>query len=287
MKLVSFGKAGAERAGVMSGGSIIDIKAADNALPDNIRDILEKDMLGEVRKLLDAAGSGSIPPGVARRANGTRLGPPVTNPTKIICLGLNYIDHAREQGKEVPDWPLLFAKAPSCLIGDKDPIPTPPGVAQMDHEVELAFVIGKKTRNVAQKDALSCIAGYGIFMDISARDVQFREKQWFRGKSFDGFGPFGPCLTTSDEIADPHNLPISLKVNGKTMQDSNTGLMRFKVDYLVHYLSQCMTLMPGDIVATGTPSGVGVFASPQRFLQKGDVLEARIQSLGSLTNPVS
>jgi 2-keto-4-pentenoate hydratase/2-oxohepta-3-ene-1,7-dioic acid hydratase in catechol pathway len=135
-------------------------------------------------------------------------------------------------------------------------------------------------------DASAYIAGYGVFMDLSARDVQFREKQWFRGKSFDGFGPFGPYLTTSDEIRDPHNLAISLEVDGTMVQNSNTGNMRFRVDYLVHYLSHSMTLEPGDIVSTGTPAGVGVFADPPRFLAKGQELRASIESLGSLENRI-
>jgi 2-keto-4-pentenoate hydratase/2-oxohepta-3-ene-1,7-dioic acid hydratase in catechol pathway len=285
MKLVSFGPKGCEKPGVISGDSIIDLRAVDPDLPSSLRGILAEDKLPRVREILAAAAK----IGTDKRVPiaDVRLGPPITNPSKIICLGLNYIDHAREQGKDIPDWPLLFAKAPSCLAGDKDPIPIPTGVTQMDHEVELAFVIGRRAKNVPLDETMDYVAGYGVFMDISARDVQFREKQWFRGKSFDGFGPFGPYLTTADEITDPHDLRISLEVNGKTMQDSNTGRMRFKVSYLVHYLSCSMTLEPGDIVATGTPSGVGVFADPQRFLQRGNVLTATIQSLGKLTNTVA
>ena len=186
----------------------------------------------------------------------------------------------------MPDWPLTFGKAPSALVGDGDPIPLPTGVTQLDHEVELAIVIGKKAKDVPLDAAPKHIAGYTVFMDISARDVQFREKQWFRAKSFDGFGPTGPSITTTSEVPDPHALAISLNVNDKTRQSGSTGDMTFQVFYLVHYLSHSMTLEPGDIIATGTPAGVGVFATPQRFLQKGDVLKATIEKLGTLTNPI-
>jgi 2-keto-4-pentenoate hydratase/2-oxohepta-3-ene-1,7-dioic acid hydratase in catechol pathway len=211
----------------------------------------------------------------------------VTDPSKIICLGLNYKDHAEEQDRQVPERPLLFSKAPTVLIGDGESIPLPAEVEKLDHEVELAFVIGRTAKQITRQEALDHVAGYGVFMDISARDVQFREKQWFRGKSFDGFGPFGPYLATADEVGDPHNLNISLEVNGTTRQSSNTGQMTYKIDFIVHYLSHSMTLLPGDIVATGTPSGVGVFASPPRFLQRGDVIKATIEKLDTLTNPVA
>jgi acylpyruvate hydrolase len=228
----------------------------------------------------------SLPSSCFKPLSKVRLGPPVTDPTKIICLGLNYADHAGEQGKQVPDWPMTFAKAPSALAGDGDPIHHPVGVTQLDHEVELAIYIGRRAKEVSLDEALEYVAGYSVFMDISARDIQYREKQFFRAKSFDGFGPAGPCLVTTDDVADPHNLEISLEVNGRRFQSSNTSQMIFKVFYLVHYLSNSMTLEAGDIIATGTPAGVGVFANPQRFLNKGDVLKASIESLGTLTNPI-
>ncbi|MBI4719930.1 MAG: fumarylacetoacetate hydrolase family protein [Chitinivibrionia bacterium] len=284
MKLVSFGPSGKERPGVLMGSRILDLCAADPTLPATVRDMLERGLLPRAANLMQSAGSG--PAGNFVNLDAVRLGPPIVNPSKIICLGLNYSDHAKEQGKEVPERPLLFAKAPSCLCGNRDPVAMPPEVTQLDHEVELAFVIGRRAKNVAHHDAPAYIAGYGVFMDLSARDVQFREKQWFRGKSFDGFGPFGPYLTTSDEIRDPHDLAISLEVDGVTVQSSNTGNMRFRVDYLVHYLSHSMTLEPGDIVSTGTPAGVGVFANPQRFLRPGQRLRAAIDSLGSLENRI-
>ncbi len=285
MRIVSFGPVRHERPGVVYNDRVIDLVAADSAIPPTVRMILEEGALDNVRRVLGRAES--LPPSCLQPLDAVRLGPPVPNPSKIVCLGLNYSDHAAEQGRQVPDWPLTFAKGPNVLIGDKDTIPFPEDVAQLDHEVELAVVIGRRAARVSLADAATCIAGYGVFMDITARDVQAREKQWFRSKSFDGFGPFGPYLTTSDDVPDPHNLGISLDVNGERRQSSSTGLMTFKVFYLVHYLSQSMTLEPGDIIATGTPAGVGVYAKPQRFLERGDVVEAEIESLGKLTNSVA
>ncbi len=285
MKIVSFGPKGQEKPGIFTGDRVIDLTAVDASLPTTVRGILEAGRLDRIEQILGSAST--LDPRYFIPASEIRLGPPVTNPSKIICLGLNYKDHAKEQGRDVPEWPLTFAKAPSALVGNDDPIPIPADVEKLDHEVELAFVIGKRAKAVSIDEAPGYIAGYAVFMDISARDVQFREKQWFRGKSFDAFGPFGPYLVTPDEVDDPHNLQISLEVNGESMQASNTCQMTFKVHFLVHYLSQSMTLEAGDIVATGTPAGVGVFADPPRFLQKGDVLKASIECLGALTNYVT
>jgi acylpyruvate hydrolase len=285
MKVVSFGPKGQEKPGVIYGDQVIDLVAANPSIPPTVRKILEVGALGRVEGVLNKASS--LAPRCLRPVGTVRLGPPVPDPSKIVCIGLNYRDHALEQDREVPDWPLTFAKAPSCLIGDGDAIPLPTGVSQLDHEVEMAVYIGKRTRNVALDDALSYVAGFSVFMDITARDIQFREKQFFRAKSFDGFGPAGPYLVTSDEIADPHNLSMVLDVNGTRRQSGNTGDMTFHVPYLVHYLSHTMTLEPGDIIATGTPAGVGVFATPQRFLQKGDTVTANVQSLGTLTNSIT
>lgn len=284
MKLVSFGPRGKEKPGAVVGDRILDLQAADPALPPTVRQLLADGLLPRTAQLVTSARS--LIPDCFVDLGEARLGPPIIDPSKIVCLGLNYVDHAREQGKNVPEWPLLFAKAPSCLAGHKDPIPLPPEVTKLDHEVELAFVIGTRAKNVPADRAADHVAGYGIFMDISARDVQFREKQWFRGKSFDGFGPFGPWLTTSDEIADPHNLSISLTVDGEMMQNSNTKNLHFRIDHLVEHISRSMTLEPGDIISTGTPGGVGVFADPQRFLQKGQVLKSVIESLGELENRI-
>jgi acylpyruvate hydrolase len=284
MKIVSYGPRGNEKPGMIYGDRVIDLIAANPAIPPTVQKILEVGALGRVEAVLNKADT--LPAKCFKKLKGVRLGPPVTDPSKIICVGLNYADHAMEQGKQVPDWPLTFAKAPSALVGDGDPITLPSGVTQLDHEVELAVFIGGRAKDVPLQDAPKYIAGYSVFMDITARDVQHREKQFFRAKSFDGFGPVGPWLVTSDSVADPHDLEISLEVNGQRVQSSDTGQMTFKVFYLVHYLSHSMTLEAGDIIATGTPAGVGVFATPQRFLTKGDVLKASIDSLGTLTNPI-
>jgi len=285
MKLVSFGSPGREKPGVLTGESIVDLCSVDSSLPPTIRGILEYDCLPAVAEIAagEVAGAGdSILP-----ADSVRLGPPVTDPSKIICLGLNYRDHAEEQDRKVPESPLLFGKGPNVLAGDGDPMPYPRLVEQLDYEIELAFVIGRRARHVTIEDAMSYVAGYGIFMDITARDFQRRERQWLRAKSVDGSGPFGPYLVTKDEVPDPHSLDISIDVNGEKLQASNTKQLIFKLDYLTHYISQTMTLEAGDIIATGTPSGVGVFRHPQQFLQPGDQMVGRIDKLGELNCTIS
>jgi acylpyruvate hydrolase len=280
MKLVSFGPAGEERPGLVVEDAIIDLCAASPSLPPTLREIFARDLVEEVREI------GERVPSLSGRTrvplSGTRLGPPITNPSKIICLGLNYADHAEEQGKAAPDYPMMFAKGPNSLCGDGDTVPYPLGVEQFDYEVELAFVIGRRARRVTREEAGTCVAGYAVFMDLSARDLQAREKQWFRAKSVDGSGPFGPWLVTRDEIPLPHELDIALTLNGETMQSSRTDRMTFTVDFLVHHISQTATLEPGDIVATGTPAGVGVYRKPPRFLARGDRLVATIERIGSL-----
>jgi 2-keto-4-pentenoate hydratase/2-oxohepta-3-ene-1,7-dioic acid hydratase in catechol pathway len=280
MKLVSFGPSGEERPGVVAGETIIDLGAVDPTLPGSLREIIARDLLDEVRAIV--ARALSLPDTTRLPVAGTRLGPPITNPSKIICLGLNYADHAQEQGKTAPDYPMMFAKGPNALCGDGDTVPYPLGVEQFDYEVELAFVVGRRARRVTLEDAYQHVAGYTVFMDLSARDLQAREKQWFRAKSVDGSGPLGPWLVTRDEIPAPHDLDISLTLNGETMQSSRTDGMTFTVDFLVHHISQTATLEPGDIVATGTPAGVGVYRTPPRFLTRGDRLVASIGGIGSL-----
>lgn len=280
MKIVSFGPKGREKPGVIAGDEVIDLTAADPSLPATVRRILAEDRLADVSRL--AGGSADIPDGARHPAGSVRLGPPVTDPSKIICLGLNYRDHAEEQDRKAPESPLLFGKALNVLAGDGDAMPYPRLVEQLDYEIELAFIIGKRARHVEVADAMSHVAGYGVFMDITARDFQRKERQWLRAKSVDGSGPFGPWLVTADEVPDAHDLDISMDVNGETLQSSNTGHMIFKVDFLVHHISQTMTLEPGDVVATGTPSGVGVFRFPPRFLQPGDELTGTIGGLGTL-----
>ena len=213
---------------------------------------------------------------------------PTLSPPKILCLGLNYKDHAEEQGKDAPDEPVIFMKPRTAIIGPDQPIIRPKLVKQLDYEAELAIVVGEKGKNIPVSKAKKYIFGYTAFNDISARDIQFKDKQWTRGKSFDTFAPIGPCITTTNQIEDPTNLHIHTRVNGELRQNSSTKDMIFNVYEIVHHLSQVMTLEPGDIIATGTPAGVGVFMKPKpKFLAPGDLVEVEIGKIGILRNTVS
>ena len=215
-----------------------------------------------------------------------KLQAPVPRPGKIICIGLNYMDHVLESGAEVPRAPLIFSKFDTCVAASEDPILLPVGSEQVDFEAELAVVIGRRAKNVRLEDAMDHVFGYTNFNDVSARDMQFADGQWQRGKSCDTFAPFGEYVATKDEIPDPHNLRIQFRLNGETMQDSNTNQLIFKVPELIEYLSRSITLEPGDIIATGTPPGVGFARKPPIFLKDGDVCEVEIEGLGVLINPV-
>lgn len=211
---------------------------------------------------------------------------PIERPGKIVCVGLNYRDHAEEQGVAPPDEPLLFAKFPTALIGPGDPIVIPPFVTQCDYEAELGVVIGARVKAVSKESALEAVRGYVCANDVSARDLQFKDGQWTRGKSLDTFCPVGPRLVPAGEIADPHNLGIRAIVSGEVLQDSTTANLIFGVDEIVSHASQTMTLEPGDLILTGTPAGVGVFRKPQRLLAPGDEVTIEIEGIGALTNPV-
>jgi acylpyruvate hydrolase len=213
---------------------------------------------------------------------------PIPKPGKIVCLGLNYRDHAAEQGKDVPDEPVIFMKPSTAMIGPNESIVESSLVKQLDYEAELAVVIGKKAKNVPASEAESHIFGYTILNDVSARDIQFRDKQWTRGKGFDTFAPTGPCITTVDELRDTSNLAIRTWVNGELRQDSSTRNMAFNVPEIVHHLSRVMTLEPCDIIATGTPAGVGFAIKPRpKFLQAGDTVKMEIEGIGVLENRVT
>lgn len=216
-----------------------------------------------------------------------RLLRPVLNPSKVICVGLNYRDHAIESGAPIPDEPVLFCKLRNALIGPEEPIVLPPVSNEVDYEAELVIVVGKGGRFIPRERAMEHVAGYTCGHDVSARDWQLRKpgKQWLCGKSFDTFGPTGPVIVTADAI-DPHELPIRLRLNGTTMQDSNTREFIFKVDELIAYISQVFTLRPGDLIFTGTPPGVGFARKPPVFLKPGDTCEVEIEGIGVLRNPV-
>jgi 2-keto-4-pentenoate hydratase/2-oxohepta-3-ene-1,7-dioic acid hydratase in catechol pathway len=210
---------------------------------------------------------------------------PIERPGKIVCVGLNYRDHAEEQGVPVPAEPLLFAKWPTALIGPGEPIVIPPLVTQCDYEAELGVVIGAQVKGVSKENALEAVRGYLPANDVSARDLQFGDRQWTRGKSVDTFCPVG-SLVPRDEVPDPHDLRIRAIVSGEVLQDSTTANLVFGVDDVISYASQVVTLEPGDLVLTGTPAGVGVFRDPPRLLRPGDEVTIEIERVGSLTNPV-
>lgn len=216
-----------------------------------------------------------------------RLRAPIARPSKIVCVGLNYADHAHEQGIEPPSKPIFFLKSVNTISGPGDPILLPPNSDQVDYEAEFAVVIGKGGRDIPEDKAYEHVAGYMILDDVTARDMQHGDKQWFRGKSCDTFAPTGPWITTRDEVPDPHNLRISLTVNGHMRQDSNTSNLIFKVPFLISYLSQSLTWETGDLLSTGTPPGVGVFRKPPVFLKAGDSITATVERLGSLSNVVT
>jgi 2-keto-4-pentenoate hydratase/2-oxohepta-3-ene-1,7-dioic acid hydratase in catechol pathway len=211
---------------------------------------------------------------------------PIDRPGKIICVGLNYRDHAEEQGVELPKAPLFFAKYTTALIGPGDSIVIPPVVSQCDYEAELGVVIGARVRNVSKENALEAVRGYMCANDVSARDLQFADGQWTRGKSPDTFCPVGPTLVPAAEIPDPHALRIRAIVSGEVLQDSTTANLIFGVDEIISYASLTSTLEPGDLILTGTPAGVGIFRDPKRLLQAGDEVTIEIEGVGALTNPV-
>jgi 2,4-didehydro-3-deoxy-L-rhamnonate hydrolase len=210
----------------------------------------------------------------------------ITRPGKIVCVGLNYRDHAEEGGLDLPKAPLLFAKWPNTLIGDGEPIVVPPEATQVDYEAELGVVIGSTARRVSEAAALDHVEGYICLNDVTARDLQFGDGQWTRGKSLDTFCPVGPRLVPREEIEDPQKLAIRCILNGETMQDSSTDQMIFSVAEIIAYISQIITLEAGDLIATGTPAGVGVFRDPKVLLKDGDEVSVEIEDLGTLTNPV-
>lgn len=211
---------------------------------------------------------------------------PVPRPSKIICIGLNYRDHAEESGMAIPKSPIIFSKFATCVTAPDEPILIPTGSEQTDYEAEFAFVIGRHAKNVKREDAMNYVLGYTNFNDVSARDFQFADGQWVRGKSCDTFAPMGEFIATADEISDPHNLRIQFRLNGETMQDSKTDQLIFKIPELIEFLSKFITLEPGDVIATGTPPGVGFARKPPVFLKDGDICEVEIEGLGVLKNTV-
>lgn len=211
---------------------------------------------------------------------------PIARPGKIICIGLNYRDHAAESNMPIPESPIIFSKFASCVIGPDESVLLPTHSSQVDYEAELAVVIGRRAKFVARDKAYDYVLGYANFNDVSARDFQFADKQWVRGKSCDTFAPLGEYIATTDEISEPHNLSIKLRLNNQTMQNSSTDQLIFGIPELIEFLTQSITLEPGDVIATGTPPGVGFARKPPVYLKDGDVMEVEIEGLGTLRNTV-
>lgn len=318
MKLAQFRAkgSGARRAGVLVEGKLMDIAAAARALgrsggraagwlleASDTLDIIRRgeEALGEISAIVEAARSGEASDARGGGASAVRGGGtlneervafapdeveflPAVTPGKILAIGRNYFDHALEGGAEPPSAPLIFMKLPNSLSAHEAPVVLPTISSAVDYEAELAVVIGRRAKRVSEAEALAHVFGYTLINDVTARDLQRGDGQWVRGKGLDTFAPLGPFLTTRDEVPDVHALKIEGRLNGEVMQSSDTGKMIFKVPYLVSYISQGITLEPGDVIATGTPEGVGFFRKPPVLLKAGDVFEVSVETLGTLRN---
>ncbi len=281
MRLVTFEADGKVRPGVLTeANGIFDLSAAGfNSMLDVIEAAASEPK--KVQSLVEAST-----PNTAYSIGTVKLLAPIPKPRKLICVGLNYRDHAAETGSEIPAVPTIFNKFATAVIGPGDNIVLPKVSDKPDYEAEFAFVIGKGGRNIKAEDWRNHIFGYTIVNDVSARDYQRATTQWLMGKTFDTFAPMGPWIVTADSIQDPHNLDISIEINGETLQKSNTRELIFKIPDLLAFLSSVFTLEPGDIVSTGTPAGVGVARNPPRFLKAGDDVAVKIPAIGELRNPV-
>ena len=274
MKLIRFGEAGKEKPGILIDEKRFDVSSI---VTDFNEAFFEENGLEKLKKALESN------PELPEVDANVRLGSPVARPSKIICIGLNYVDHCLETNAPIPAEPIIFFKSTTSLCGPNDNLIIPKNSEKTDWEIELAFVIGKKASYVEEAEALDYVAGYALLNDYSERAFQIeRGGQWAKGKGSDTFAPLGPFLATQDEIEDVNNIPMWLTVNGKKFQNSNTSNLVFKIPFLVHYLSQFMTLLPGDIISTGTPPGVGLGIKPEPiYLKAGDVIELGMDGLGS------
>lgn len=279
MKLIRFGDPQKEKAGIIVDNVRFDVSSFGE---DYDESFFADDGIARLEKWLNNI-TGELP----EVPDSVRLGPPVLRPSKILCIGFNYKDHARETGKQIPSEPVFFLKSPSALTGPNDDVRIPRNSEKTDWEVELAFVINKRVSYVARAEALDCIAGFALFNDYSEREFQFnRGGQWVKGKSADTFAPLGPLLATRDEIDNYNNLGMWLRVNGSVKQNSNTSNMIFDIPAIIETVSQYTTLLPGDIVCTGTPAGVGHGKSPPEYLKEGDLIEYGIDGLGEAAQKV-
>jgi 2-keto-4-pentenoate hydratase/2-oxohepta-3-ene-1,7-dioic acid hydratase in catechol pathway len=276
MRLIRFGAVGFEKPGLWQEGKIVDLRVIFPEIPDLGEAFFKNGWLQRVARVEE--------PGIKMDV---RIGCPIYRPSKIICLGLNYVDHKEESGLEKPEKPLLFGKAPNALTGPYDPVFLPRSCGQIDWEAELAVVIGLECKRVSASNAMDYVAGFSVMNDVSGREAQFSDAQWFRGKSFDTFAPLGPALVTFDEIENFRNLKLTARLNGTIMQNGNTVDMIFDIPSIIAFISEDITLLPGDIISTGTPSGVGIFRDPPVLLKAGDVVECWAENIGSISNTVA
>lgn len=287
MKLVTFTQNGSTRTGAIASDGVVDLHAADSSIPATMIDLLwaGDEAMAKAKAIAGGPTSASGRADVIPLADVT-IEAPIARPGKVLAIGLNYRDHAEESGQEIPKKPVVFAKVSTCITGPGKPVYIPRVSRALDYEAELCFVIGKKGRYISKDDALDHIAGYMCGNDVSVRDWQFHSPTWMMGKGFDTHGPIGPWLVTRDEV-DGSNLDIRLFLNDKEKQHSNTNQLIFGIPELIEYLSGAFTLEPGDVVFTGTPSGVGVGSRPPSFVKAGDVMRVEIEGLGVLENPVT
>ncbi|PYV45557.1 MAG: hypothetical protein DMG06_02020 [Acidobacteria bacterium] len=286
MRLLAFVHCGRRSIGAeLNSNQVLDFNLAHGSLRAGMRAFLElgEEGMGTARKLLEKPPKGAI-----LQARDLRIISPLSpeERPKVLCIGLNYADHAAESGSKVPDEPLVFAKYHTALCGPGDNILNPPEATHLDYEVELVVVVGKRAKRVSESEASDYVAGYTCGHDVSERQYQRKDSQWLRAKSSDTFAPIGPVIVTKDEIPDPHGLALGCKVNGQVRQNSSTNQIIFKVPRLVEFISNYITLEPGDLIFTGTPPGVGFGMKPPQYLKPGDVVEVWIEKIGSISNPV-
>lgn len=283
MRFVSFNRGGSPRVGARTGAGLVDLGAVDRTLPADLKSLVASGK-GALRRAWSAARKARPSAIVKGRVDYL---PPIPDPQKIICVGLNYRDHAAEAGLKVPSYPVLFTRFPTSMVGHRKALVAPKASRHYDYEAELVAIIGRRARNIRKRDALDHVAGYSIFNEGSIRDFQMKASQWTVGKNFDSTGAFGPHMVTPDELPPgAKGLGIQCRVNGKVLQDSNTREMIFDVRTLVYEAARAMTLLPGDIIVTGTPAGVGFVRKPPVFLKAGDLCEIEIEGIGTLANRV-
>jgi len=280
MKLATFTHAGATRIGVVDGDEVVDLSAAAPELPQEMIAFLEAGP-----EAMEAARA-AMGTGARIALADVKLEAPIARPPKFLAVGLNYADHVAESGMDTPEHPTIFNKQSTCVTGPTDPVHVPKASHVLDYEGELGFVIGRRGRHVSRDDAADYIAGYLVVDDVTVRDWQFRTPTWTMGKSFDTHGPIGPWIVTTDEIRDPHRLDLRTFVNGELRQESNTKQLIFDCFTLVEHFSTAFTLEPGDIIATGTPGGVGILNKPPQILKAGDVVRIEIEGIGEIENPI-